>query len=396
MPDRDVVLVDGARTAIGSFGGALRDMNVTDMAAFAINGALQRSGIESEQLDEVILGHARQAGCGPNAARIASAKAGIPDEVPAYGIQQACISGMKSIMLASDSVKLGYAETVLAGGMEHHSSIPYLAMNNRWGARMGDVTLVDAMFQDGYTCGITESLMGTLTDEVARELEITREDQDKFALESQQKARAAKESGFFEKVIVPVEIPQRRAAPLIFQEDEHPRADTTLESLSRLRPAFNREGTITAGTSSGITDGACCVVVASRQRAKELDLEPLGTIRSYWTSSLDAGHFGLAPVPAVKKALEMAGLTLDEIDLIEVNEAFAAQVIAVVRDLGLDESRLNVNGGAIALGHPTGMSGARLPLELLYSLKERGGRYGLATLCGNGGHGGAMIVELTR
>ena len=396
MVETEVVIVDGARTAIGAFGGTLRDIRVVDMATPAIKGTLQRSRVGPEQIDEVILGHARQAGCGPNASRIASVKAGIPSEVPAYGIQQACISGMKSIMLASDSIKLGYADLVLAGGMEHHSSIPYLAIDNRWGARMGDVTLVDAMFQDGYQCGITDKLIGELMDDVATERGITRKEQDQFAVESQQKARAAKERGFFAKVIVPLEVPQRRPPPLMFQDDEHPRSDTTLESLSRLRPAFDRDGTITAGTSSGITDGACGLVVASRKKADELGLQPLGTVLSYWTSSVDAKYFGLGPVPAVKKALEMADLALEEIDLIEVNEAFAAQVIAVVRDLALDESRLNVNGGAIALGHPTGMSGARLPLELLYSLKERGGRYGLATICGNGGHGGAMIVESAR
>ena len=393
MAEKQVVIVDGARTAIGGFGGTLRDISVVDMAVFPMKGALQRSRVEPEQLDEVILGHARQAGCGPNAPRIASIRAGIPSEVPAFGIQQACLSGMKSIMVAADRIRLGHSDVVLAGGMEHHSSIPYLAVDNRWGARMGDTTLVDAMYQDGYRCGITGALMGELMDAMAEEQGITREEQDRFALGSQRKARAAKDSGFFAKVIVPVDVPQRRGPPLVFQEDEHPRPDTTPETLSRLRPVFNPEGTITAGTSSGITDGACCVVVASKQRAEELDLEPLGTILSYWVSCLDAEYFGLAPVPAVKRALEMAELTLDQIDLIEVNEAFAAQVIAVVRDLGLDGTRLNVNGGAIALGHPTGMSGARLPLELLYSLKERGGHYGLATICGNGGHGGAIVVE---
>ena len=393
MAEKEVVIVGGARTAIGSFGGSLKDVSVVDMAVVAMKGALEKTGVEPEQLDEVIMGHSRQAGGGPNAPRIASIKAGIPSTVPAYGIQKACIAGMKALMLGADSIRLGQADIVLAGGMEHHSSIPYLALNNRWGARLGDVTLVDAMYADGYRCGIEHKQMGELTDDLAKEYEITREEQEQFALESQQKYKAAKERGFYPKSIVPLEIPQRRGPALVFDEDECPRPDTTPEALARLRPAFSADGTITAGTSPPIPDGACCVVVMSREKADELNLDPLGAIRSYWVSAVEAKYFGVAPVPAAKKALQLADLNLDDIDLVEVNEAFAAQVLAVERDLGLDRSKLNVNGGAIAMGHPTGMSGARLPLELLLTLQEKGGRYGLASICGNGGNGGAMVLE---
>jgi len=366
---------------------------VVDIGVAAVKGALEKSGVRAEQLDEVILGHARQAGTGPNAARIVSVKAGIPNEIPAFGVQMACIAGMKAIMLAADAIRLGQADIVLAGGMEHHSSIPFLSMNTRWGARLGDTQLEDAMYRDGYRCGIENQLMGALTDGLAAKYDISRQEQDQFALESQQKVDAARKSGFFARAIVPMELPQRKGPPLVFQEDEHPRADTTLESLAKLGPAFTKDGTITAGNASGITDGACALVVTSKDKASELGLKYLGTIRSYAAAAVEARYFGIGPVPAARKALELAGLTLEDIDLIEVNEAFAAQVLAVIKELGLDPSKVNVHGGAVALGHPTGMSGARLPLELLYALEERNARYGLASICGNGGHGGAMVLE---
>jgi len=347
-------------------------------------------------VDEVIIGHARQAGGGPNAARIVSVNAGIPASVPAYAVNVACVSGMLSIILAYQSITLGNSDIVLAGGMEHHSSIPFLNMNMRWGMRMGDVTLVDALYKDGYHCGIEHQHMGALTDDLARELGITREEQDRFALESQQKVAKAKESGFFAKTIIPIEVPQAKGAPIVFQEDEAPRPDTTLEVLAKLRLAFRPDGTITAGNSPPITDGASAVVVTSRDRASELGLKPLARILSYAVTSVEAKRFALAPISAVRKALAKAGLTLDEIDLIEINEAFAAQVIAVSRELQWDMSRVNIHGGGVALGHPTGMSGNRITLDVLNSLVERGGRYGLATLCGNGGHGGALVMELIQ
>jgi len=393
MIDREVVIINGARTAIGTFGGTLRTLTVVDIGVAAVKGAIERSGVKPEDIDEVIIGHARQAGTGPNAARIVSVKAGIPSSVPAFGVQQACISGLQAVMLAANSIRLGHSEVVLAGGMEHHSSIPYLSLNTRWGARMGDMVLEDAMFKDGYRCGIEDKLMGELTEELAQKYGISRAEQDQFALESQQKADAAKRSGFYAKVIVPIEIRQKDGPPLLFQEDEHPRSDTTLERLAKLRPAFTKDGTITAGTSSGITDGACTLIVMSKERADELKLKRLAFIRSYATAAVEARYFGIGPTPAARKALDSAGLTLDDIDLIEVNEAFAAQVLAVIKELKLDKSKVNVHGGAIALGHPTGMSGARLALELPYALEETDGRYGIVTICGNGGHGGAMVLE---
>ncbi|UCC90267.1 MAG: acetyl-CoA C-acetyltransferase [Dehalococcoidia bacterium] len=396
MPDKEVVIVNGARTAIGRFEGVIRDLTVIDIGVAAVKEALKKSGVNPEQLDEVIIGHARQAGCGPNAARIVSINAGIPANVPAYTVNLACVSGMLAIMLAYQSITLGNADIVLAGGMEHHSSIPFLSMNTRWGARMGDVTLVDAMYKDGYHCGIEHVHMGLLADVLAEELGITREEQDRFALESQQKAAKAKESGFFAKTIVPVEIPQRKGAPIVFQEDECPRPDSTLEVLARLRPVFRPDGTITAGNAPPIPNGASAVVVTSREKSDELGLKPLGRILSYAVTSVEPKRFAVAPVSAVRKALAKAGLTLDEIDLIEINEAFAAQVIAVSQELQWDMSRVNIHGGGVALGHPTGMSGNRITLDVLNSLAERGGRYGLATLCGNGGHGGAIVLELIK
>jgi acetyl-CoA C-acetyltransferase len=280
--------------------------------------------------------------------------------------------------------------------MEHHSSIPFLVRELRWGQRMGDVTLVDALFHDGYHCGIEKQHMGALTDDLARELGITREEQDRFAYESQMKAAKAQESGFFAKTIVPVTIPQARGEPVVVKEDKPLRPDTTLEGLARLRPAFRPDGTITAGNAPPITDAASAVVVMSLEKARQMGLQPLGRIVSYALAAVEPKRFALGPVPAVRKALARAGLTLDQIDVIEINEAFAAQVIAVSRELKWDMSKVNIHGGGIALGHPTGFSGNRITLDVLNSLAEVGGRYGLATLCGNGGHGGAIVVELIR
>lgn len=393
MTDREVVIINGARTPIGKFGGMLRDLTVIDIGVVAVQGALKKCGVKPEQIDEVIIGHARQAGTGPNAARIASVRAGIPSSVPAFGVQQACVSGLQAVMLAANSIRLGSSDIVLAGGMEHHSSIPYLSMNTRWGARMGDLVLDDAMLKDGYRCGIEKELMGKLTESLAQKYGISRAEQDQFALESQQKVDAAKKSGFYAKVIVPVEIKQKKGPPILFQEDEHPRPNTTLESLAKLPPVYMEDGTITAGTSSGITDGACAMVVMSKDKANELKLKPLAFIRSYATAAVEARYFGLGPVPATRKALKLAGMTLEDMDLIEINEAFAAQVLAVIKELGLDRSKVNVHGGALALGHPTGLSGARLALEMAYALEEKKGHHGLVAICGNGGHGGAMVLE---
>jgi len=396
MIDREVVIINGARTAIGSFGGTLKNLTVIDIGMVAVKGALERTDVKPEQIDEVIFGHARQAGTGPNATRIVSVRAGIPNEIPAFGVQKACISGLKAAMLAADSIRLGRSEIVLAGGMDHHSSIPYLSMNTRWGARMGNVQLDDAMIKDGYRCGIEGKLMGLLTEELAKKYSISREEQEQFALESQQKTAGAIEKGFFSQVIVPVEVPQRKGPSILFERDECPRPNVTLDKLAKLPPAFAKDGTITPGTSSGIADAACALIVMAKEKADELGIKPLAFIRSYATAAVEAKFFGIGPVPAIKKALKLARLTLDDIDLIEINEAFAAQTLAVIKELALDRSKVNVNGGALALGHPTGFSGARLALELPYTLKERNRRYGLVSICGNGGHGGAMVLEATN
>ncbi len=393
MATKEVVVIDGARTPIAKFGGSLKDLSCTDIGAVAMKGALERSGVKPGQVGQVFVGHARQAGNGPNPGRIAAIKAGVPASVPVLTLQQACLSGMQAAIVGAQAIQLGDSDVVLACGMEHHSSIPFLSMNTRWGARMGDVMLLDAMYKDGYICGIEQKHMGMLTDDLAKRYGITRQEQDQFALESQQRADKGKKSGFHAKTIVPVEIKQSRGAPVVFKEDEHPRPDTTLETLARLSPAFNPTGTVTAGNASGITDGAAALVLASREKARELGLKPRGIVRSYAVAAVEPRDFAVAPVPAVRLALQRAGLTLKDIDLIEINEAFAAQVLAVVRDLGLDRNKVNIYGGAVALGHPTGMSGARIVYQVLYELEETGGRYGLATLCGNGGHGAAMVLE---
>ncbi len=394
MIDREVVIINGARTAIGRFGGVFRNLTVIDLGVAAVRGALQKAGVRPEQVDEVIIGHARQAGNRPNPARIVLINAGIPVNVPAYTVNQACISGMLAIMLAARSITSGNSDIVLAGGMEHHSSVPYLDMHTRWGARIGDVTLVDAQFRDGYHCGIEHVHMGLLIDIYAEELGISREEQDQFALESEQKVAKAKESGFFAKTIVPVEVPQQKGPPITIQEDETPHPDTTLEVLARLPPAFRPDGTITAGNAPPIPDGASAIIMMSREKADELSLNPLGKVISYAITACEPKKFATAPVQAVAKALRKAGLTLDDINLIEINEAFAAQVIAVTKGLGMDVNKVNIHGGGVAIGHPTGMSGNRITLDVLNSLKECGGHYGLATICGNGGHGGAIVVEV--
>ena len=396
MVKKENVIINGARTPIGRYGGAFRNLTVIDLGVAAVRGALQKAGVKPQQVDEVIIGHARQAGNGPNPARIVSIKANIPTNVPAYTVNQACISGMLSIILADQSITSGNSDIVLTGGMEHHSSVPYLDMHTRWGARIGDVTLVDGQLHDGYYCGIEHVHMGLLTDRYAKELGISREKQDQFALESEQKTVKANKNGFFAKTIVPVEVPQQKGLPIIIREDETPHPDTTLKVLAKLSPAFRPDGTITAGNAPPISDGASAVVMTSPGKAEELGLKALGKIVSYAITGCEPERFATAPVQAAQKALRKAGLTLDDIDLIEINEAFAAQVIAVIKALGVDANKVNVHGGGVALGHPTGMSGNRITLDVLNSLKEDGGRYGLATICGNGGHGGAIVVELIK
>lgn len=390
------VIVSAVRTPVGKFGGSLTGIHATDMGALVISEALKRAGITGEQVDEVLMGNVLQAGLGQNPARQASIKAGIPYEVPAMTINKVCASGLRTIGLAAQLIAAGEADVVVAGGMENMSAAPYLLGNARWGMRMGDGKVVDAMIKDGLWCAFNNVHMGITAENVAERYGVTREDQDRFALASQEKAVAAIDAGRFKEEIIPVPIPQKKGDPVLFDTDEFPRRGTTLEALAKLPPAFKKGGTVTAGNASGINDGAAAAVVMAEARAKELGLKPLALVRASATAGVDPAIMGMGPVPASRKALAKAGLTVADLDLIEANEAFAAQAVAVSRELELPADRVNVNGGAIAIGHPIGASGARIFVTLLHELKRRGGRYGLATLCIGGGQGAALVIENIR
>jgi acetyl-CoA C-acetyltransferase len=389
------VIVSATRTAIGTLGGALAQQPATDLGALVVREAIKRAGVPAEQVDEVILGHVLPAGLGLNPGRVAQLAGGVPKETPSYTVNKACGSGLKAIALAAQSIRLGEAEVVVAGGMESMSGAPYLMQKARFGARMGHAELLDSMIADGLTCPITHVHMGITAENVAEQYGLTREEQDAFAADSQQKAIAAIEAGRFKDEIVAVEVPGRKKGEtFVFDTDEHPRAGTTAEKLAPLRPAFKRDGgTVTAGNASGINDGAAAVVVMSDERAKALGLEPLATIRSAASAGVDPSIMGMGPWPSSEKALERAGLRKEEIDLWELNEAFAAQSLGVLRELKIPVARVNVNGGAIALGHPIGASGARVLVTLLYAMKARGVALGVASLCIGGGQGIAMVVE---
>lgn len=364
-----------------------------DQGALVIKEALRRAGLEGKQVEEVIMGNVLQAGLGQNPARQAAIKAGIPLEIPSWSLNKVCGSGLKTVGLAAQLVAAGEADVIVAGGMENMSAAPYLLGNARWGHRMGDGKVVDAMIKDGLWCAFTDAHMGITAENVAAKYGVTREDQDRFSVASQEKAIAAIDSGIFKDEIVPVALPQKRGEPLLFDTDEFPRRGTTLEALAKLKPAFKKDGTVTAGNASGINDGAAAVVVMSADKAKELGIKPMFLVKSFGAAGVDPAIMGIGPVPATRKALAKAGLTVADLDLIEANEAFAAQAVAVTRELELPLDRVNVNGGAVAIGHPIGASGARILITLLYELKRRGGSYGLATLCIGGGQGAALIVE---
>lgn len=389
----EVVIVAAVRTPIGSFGGSLKDISTVDLGSLVIKNAIERAGLEPEQVDEVIMGNVLGAGLGQNVARQMSIHAGVPVTVPAFTINKVCGSGLKSVQLAVQAVLCGDAEVVVAGGAENMSQAPYILPNQRWGSRMGNATVVDTMLRDGLTDGFEDYHMGITAENVAEQYGITREDQDSFALQSQKRAVAAVESGRFKEEIIPVEIPQRRGEPLVFDTDEFPRKDVSLEGLSKLRPAFQKDGSVTAGNSSGINDGAAAVVVMSAEKAKELGVPVLATIKSYASAGLDPKVMGCGPIYASRKALEKAGLTVADLDLVESNEAFAAQACAVAKELNLDLEKVNVNGGAISLGHPIGASGCRILVTLLHEMQKRDAKRGLATLCIGGGMGTALIVE---
>ncbi|HUU01107.1 MAG TPA: acetyl-CoA C-acetyltransferase [Myxococcota bacterium] len=388
----EVVILSGARTAVGTFGGSLAKVPVVEMGKTAVGAAIERGKLQAEQVDETILGCVLQAGLGQNIARQVSVHSGIPIEVPAMTVNKVCASGLKSVILATQAVRCHDAEIVVAGGVENMSAAPFALPRVRWGTRMGDAQLVDLMVHDGLFEIFNDYHMGITAENIAEKYGIGREEQDAFSFGSQQRAAKAIAEGRFTDEIVPLAIPQRKGEPKIFAVDEHPRA-TSLEKMAALRPAFKSDGTVTAGNSSGINDGAAAVVVTTAATAERLGVEPLARVRSYASAGVDPKYMGLGPIPATRRALEKAGLSASDIDLIELNEAFASQSLAVIRDLGLDPDKINVNGGAIALGHPIGASGARILITLLYEMKKRNLKLGLATLCIGGGMGCAMVVE---
>jgi acetyl-CoA C-acetyltransferase len=392
---KDIYLVGAVRTPIGRFGGALANVPAAELGATAARESLRRAGLEPDAIQQVVWGAARQAGTGPNLARQIGYRAGAPETVPAFTVNQACGSGLKAIILAAQEIMLGRARAVLAGGVENMSRVPYFAEGARWGLKMGHVELVDGMYRDGFLDPLSGLIMGETAENLARGYEITRDEQDAFALRSQQRAAAAIDSGRFDAELTPVEIKGRRGEPLTLERDEHPRADTTLESLKKLPPVFDKKsGTVTAGNSSGITDGAAAIVVLGEEALRETKgVGPVARIVDYEIAGVAPEVMGIGPVPAIRALLARQNLTLDSIDLIELNEAFAAQVIACDRELGFDAARLNVNGGAIALGHPIGCTGVRITTTLLHEMQKREARRGLATLCVSGGLGLALLVE---
>lgn len=390
---REVVIASAVRTPVGSFGGGLKDVSAVDLGALVIKEAVKRAGIKPEDVEEVVMGNVLQAGLGQNTARQSSVKAGLPLEVSSLTINKVCGSGLRAVSLARQMILSGDTDVVVAGGMESMSRAPYLVNNARWGAKMGDTKFVDEMITDGLWDAFNGYHMGITAENIAEKWNLTREDQDKFALASQQKAEAAVKSGRFKDEIVPVEIPQRKGDPKIFDTDEFPRFGTTIEALSKLRPAFKKDGTVTAGNASGINDGAAAFVIMSAEKAEELGVKPLAKIAAFGSKGLDPAIMGYGPVGATKVALERAGLKVEDLDLIEANEAFAAQSLAVAKDLNFDMDKVNVNGGAIAIGHPVGASGARILVTLLHEMVKRDAKTGLATLCIGGGQGTALIVK---
>ena len=392
---KDVVIVGAARTAIGTFGGTLKDVPARTLGAVVIKEAIKRAGIEADQVEEVIMGDVLQGGLGQNVARQMSLDAGVPKEVPAMTINKVCGSGLRAVELAAQIIKAGDADIIVAGGAENMSATAYALPKARWGARMFDGKMVDMMVNDGLWDAFNNYHMGMTAENVAEQWGLTREELDEFSLKSQQKAEAAIKGGKFKDEIVPVEVPQRKGDPIVFDTDEHPKFGSTIEKMAKLKPAFKKDGGIvTAANASGINDSGAAVVVMSAEKAKELGLKPLVKIVSYASAGVDPKIMGVGPVPASKKALEKAGLSIADMDLYEANEAFAAQSVAVGKELGFDPEKLNVNGGAIALGHPIGASGCRILITLIYEMLRRDdANKGLATLCIGGGMGTAVVVE---
>lgn len=390
---REVVIASAARTPIGSFGGSLTPFGAVDLGAIVAGEAIKRAGIQADAVDQVIMGSVLTAAQGQNVSRQVAIKAGLPDTTPALTLNMVCGSGLRAISLAAQVIMTGESDIVLAGGSESMTNAVYALKKARYGYRMGNDQIVDTMINDGLWDIYNDYHMGITAENIAEQWGISREEQDEFAAESQRRAVAAIEAGYFAEEIIPVPIPQRKGDPVVFANDEFPRAGTTAEKLAKLKPAFKKDGTVTAGNASGINDGAAMMVVMSRVKADQLGIKPLARILGFGSAGVDPKIMGYGPVPSTGKALQMAGLKIEDIDLVEANEAFAAQSLAVVRDLGLDLGKTNVSGGAIALGHPIGASGARIATTLLYGMKRLGSRYGLATLCIGGGMGTAIVFE---
>jgi len=387
-----VLLAGGVRTPIGNFGGALASSSAAALGGIAARAALERAGVPAMPVDEVIVGHARQAGNGPNIARQIVRRADLGDQVPAFTIHKACASGLQAIVSASQSVRLGESAVVLAAGVEHMSSVPFLAPDVRWGKKLGDEPLVDAMYRDGYLCPLCNQLMGETSETLATEYKIPREEQDAYALQSHQRAAKAWDDGHFAREVVPVTVGEGKRAVTV-AKDEHVRTDASLEEMAKLRPVFRQDGSVTAGNASAITDGAAAILVLSEEAIRRHGITPQAALLGAVSVGMDPARMGLAPVPAVRKLLQRHQLELDQVDRVELNEAFASQVLACDRVLRFDRARLNVNGGGIALGHPTGCSGTRIMVTLLNELERSKGRYGIATLCVSGGQGMAVLVE---
>ncbi|MBQ1959535.1 MAG: acetyl-CoA C-acetyltransferase [Firmicutes bacterium] len=391
---REVVIVSAARTPMGSFGGTLKDVPTRKLGAIAIKAAVERAGIKPEMVDEVIMGAVLQGGLGQNVARQMTLDAGLPIETPAFTINKVCGSGLRAVELAAQVIKAGDADIVVAGGAENMSATAYAMPAARWGARMNNTQMIDMMVNDGLWDAFNGYHMGITAENVCEQWGLTREQLDEFAVTSQNRAEAAIKAGKFVDEIVPVEIPQKKGEPIIFDTDEFPKFGTTIDKVAKLKPAFKKDGIVTAANASGINDAGAALVVMSKEKADELGIKPLCTIKSYASAGVDPSIMGVGPTPSSQKALAKAGLTIDQIDLVEANEAFAAQSLAVRKDLGLDPEKTNVNGGAIALGHPIGASGARILISLIFEMQKReDAKYGLATLCIGGGMGTALIVE---
>lgn len=390
---REVVIVSAVRTAVGSFGGVFKNVSAVELGITAAKAAIERAGITPEQVDEVYIGNVLPAGQGQNVARQVSLGAGVPIEVPAMTINIVCGSGLRSVSLASQLISNGDAEIILVGGTENMTMTPYLVPTARYGARMGNTTMVDGMVHDGLWDIFNDYHMGLTAENIAQQWNLTREEQDQLAVTSQNRAEAAQKEGRFKDEIVPVVIPQRRGEAIVVEEDEYIRKGASLEAMAKLRPAFKRDGTVTAGNASGINDGAAMLIVMSKEKADELGLKPLARIAGHATKGVDPSIMGTGPIPSSKAALEKAGWTIEDVDLVEANEAFAAQALSVAKELNFDMDKVNVNGGAIALGHPIGASGARILVTLLHEMARRDVKKGLATLCIGGGMGTTLLVE---